>query len=165
MLFSEDVSTGQMLIGDFVIDPSDGRVAVAVSDAGGIEIYRKSVSSEGRFAHTASRDGEYRMCFANVEGLSQKSVQLSLSSGGRDYKELAKKSNLKPLELELKRLEDTVQLVHQEMKVLKEREMLMREVNGQSARRSTSCLKNASVRTPLIAPLACRCLCPLFRFD
>lgn len=128
---SEDVLTGELLIGDFTITPSDGRVSVTVSDSAGAVVYSKSVSSEGKFAHTASKPGEYRMCFHNSEGISQKTVALALSSGGRDYKEMAKKDNLKPLEIELKRLEDAVTTIHQEMKFLQEREKQMRETNGQ----------------------------------
>jgi len=87
---SEDVLTGELLIGDFTISPPDGRVSVTVSDASSAVVYSKSVQSEGKFAHTANKAGEYRMCFHNSEGVSQKTIGLMLSSGGRDYKEMAK---------------------------------------------------------------------------
>lgn len=132
---SEEVLVGQVLIGDFSITPSDGRVSTTVSDAAGSVFYSKSVSSDGKFAHTASRAGEVRMCFHNSEGVSQKTISLTLSNGGKDYKELAKKDHLKPLEVELKRLEDTVVQISQEMKSLQEREAKMRETNDSTGRR------------------------------
>lgn len=122
--------SGELLIGDFTISPADGRVSVTVSDSLGTAVYSKSVASEGKFAHTSSKAGEYRMCFHNSEGVSQKTISLQLSSGGRDYKELAKKDNLKPLEVELKRLEDAVVAIHAEMKLLQDREKQMRDTNG-----------------------------------
>jgi hypothetical protein len=131
---SEDVLAGELLIGDFSISPADGRVSVAVTDPLANTVYSKAVQSEGKFAHTASKPGEYRMCFHNSEGVSQKTIALTLSSGGRDYKEMAKKDNLKPLELELKRLEDTIVQIHQEMKFLQQREVQMRETNGPTTR-------------------------------
>lgn len=132
---SEDVLGGELLIGDLSVNPPDGRVAVLVTDPNGNSIYSKSVQSEGKFAHTASKPGEYRMCFHNNEGVSQKTIALTISSGGRDYKEMAKKDNLKPLELELKRLEDQIVQIHQEMKFLQQREIQMRETNGQKRAR------------------------------
>jgi hypothetical protein len=89
-LCSEDVLSGELLIGDFTVSPPDGRVSVTVSDGSSNVVYSKSVQSEGKFAHTANKPGEYRMCFHNSEGVSQKTVGLMLSSGGRDYKEMAK---------------------------------------------------------------------------
>ena len=133
--YSEDVLAGELLIGDFTISPADGRVSVAVNDAVGNSVYSKSVSSDGKFAHTASKPGEYRMCFHNSEGNSAKTVGLTLSSGGRDYKEMAKKDNLKPLELELKRLEDSIIQIHSEMKFLQQREVQMREINDSTSSR------------------------------
>jgi len=132
---SEDVLPGELLIGDFTVSPNDGRVSVSVTDTAGASIYSKSVSHEGKFAHTASASGEYRMCFHNSESSSTKTVSLSLSAGGRDYAEMAKKDNLKPLEVELKRLEDAVAQIHQEMKFLQTREQQMRDVNDSTARR------------------------------
>jgi hypothetical protein len=110
-------------------------VSVTVADTTGSSVYSKSVSDAGKFAHTASASGEYRMCFHNSESPSLKTVSLSLSAGGRDYAEMAKKDNLKPLEIELKRLEDAVGQIHQEMKFLQTREQQMRATNDSTASR------------------------------
>jgi phage shock protein A len=45
--------------------------------------------------------------------------------------------NLKPLEVELKRLEDSVAQIHQEMKFLQQREQQMRSTNGTAYREGT----------------------------
>lgn len=62
---SEDVLNGELLIGDFSVSPTDGRVSCTVSDASGTVVYSKSVNSDGKFAHTANKAGEYKMCFHN----------------------------------------------------------------------------------------------------
>lgn len=68
-------------------------MSVTVSDPSSAVVYSKSVQSDGKFAHTANKAGEYRMCFHNSEGVSQKTIGLMLSSGGRDYKEMAKSAS------------------------------------------------------------------------
>lgn len=123
------------MIGDYSVSPVDGRVSVTVADTTGTTVYTKSVTDNGKFAHTAAAAGEYRMCFLNSEGSSTKTLSLSLSAGGRDYAEMAKKDNLKPLEIELKRLEDAVAQIHQEMKFLQTREQQMRATNDSTASR------------------------------
>jgi hypothetical protein len=45
---------------------------------------------------------------------------------------VAKKENLKPLELELRRLEDLVVSIHDNMEYMKTREEAMRNTNGRT---------------------------------
>eukprot|EP00455_Lapot_gusevi_P008119 TRINITY_DN134_c0_g1_i2.p2 TRINITY_DN134_c0_g1~~TRINITY_DN134_c0_g1_i2.p2 ORF type:complete len:110 (-),score=38.83 TRINITY_DN134_c0_g1_i2:93-422(-) len=70
------------------------------------------------------------MCFTNI-GLSQKTVSFILKTGvnAKDYSAVAKKDNLKPLEVELRRLEDIVQSIHDDMLYLRSREEEMRNTN------------------------------------
>lgn len=130
-IISEDVLTGEVLIGDYTINPSsDGRTTVTVYDGAGAVVYNRQVGGEGKFAHTAAKPGEYKMCFTNTESNTPKTVNLAISSGKE--KKLAEKSNLKPLEMELKRLEESIIQIHQEMSILQAREIQMREINGET---------------------------------
>lgn len=131
---SDDVFVGELLIGDFTVTPPEGKITCTVYDSAGVVIHNKAVQSEGKFAHTASKPGEYKMCFHNTEGINPKTINLSVTSSSKDYKEMAKKDNLKPLEMELKRLEDTITQIHTEMRYLQDREGQMRETNGRRER-------------------------------
>ena len=64
--------------------------------------------------------------------MSQKTVTLNLKTGvnAKDYSAVAKKDNLKPLEIELRRLEDQVQAIHDDLQYMRGREENMRDTNG-----------------------------------
>lgn len=66
VFFSEDVLNGELMIGDYSWNPPDGRVAVTVTDPVGNIVHSKAADRDGKFAYTATRGGEYRVCFLNV---------------------------------------------------------------------------------------------------
>jgi len=122
------------VVGEYDYHPKfdDSRMWITVADPLGAIVYSKLASSEGKFAHTATVDGEYRACFSNEgAGHPQKIVTFDFHTGAdaKDYSSVAKQGQLKPLEVELKRLEDMVISIHQEMEYLKEREVAMRATN------------------------------------
>jgi hypothetical protein len=47
----------------------------------------------------------------------------------QDYSAIAKKEHLKPLELELRRIEDTVEMIQKDFEYMREREAVMRDTN------------------------------------
>ena len=59
-------------------------------------------------------------------------VQLEIKTGvdAKDYTEIAKVEHLKPIELELRKMEDTVSTIHAEMLYMRAREEAMRNTNG-----------------------------------
>lgn len=93
-----------------------------------------------KFAHTSSIAGEYRTCFANNEGSSAKTISFVLRTGlnaNKDYASIAKQQSLKPIEVQLKKLEDTVTGIYSDMKYMKGREKDMRQINDSIGRRVT----------------------------
>ena len=70
------------------------------------------------------------MCFAN-RGLMPRQVELEFSAGvdAADYTDLARKEHLKPLELQLRKMEDRVETIHREMMAQREREEAHRNTN------------------------------------
>jgi len=64
--------------------------------------------------------------------MTQKTVTFSFKTGvnAKDYSSVAKKDNLKPLEVELRKLEDTTALIHEELLYMKERESTRRQAAG-----------------------------------
>mmetsp|Transcript_62427 Transcript_62427/g.56290 ORF Transcript_62427/g.56290 Transcript_62427/m.56290 type:complete len:202 (+) Transcript_62427:54-659(+) len=108
---SDYLAEGELLIGEFSIDPIrregiDDGVITTVSDPTEETVYDKNVDN-GKFAFTSPENGEYVFCFKNEDDL-EKTVKFNTHSGvkAKDYSDIVKKENLKPLEAKLKRLED-----------------------------------------------------------
>ena len=70
------------------------------------------------------------MCFTN-RGLVPRTIDLEFSAGtdATDYTDLARKEHLKPLELQLRKMEDRVETIHREMMSQREREEAHRNTN------------------------------------
>merc|ERR1719445_388782 len=108
---SDYLSDGELLIGEFSIDPIrredvDEGVLMTVSDSTEETVYEKNVDN-GKFAFTSPASGEFVFCFNNYDDL-EKTVRFDTHSGvkAKDYSNIVKKENLKPLEAKLRRLED-----------------------------------------------------------
>ncbi len=68
-----------------------------------------------KIGYTASEPGNHQICIDNFND-SENTITFEFLSGvsARDYSDVAKKSNLKPIELNLKKLEDMVNyLIHE----------------------------------------------------
>lgn len=128
---SDDASEEELIVGKFSIVPEgDADILVKVYDPSNREVYSKVGSNTGKFAWTAKMEGEHKACFTNT-GSVPKIVTFFLEMGetSKDYDSVAKKENLKPMEIELKRIEDMVQIIHEDMAHLKVREEEMRITN------------------------------------
>lgn len=136
---SELVPRNELLRGDYtVLQPPGTRVSVNVFNPSQENIYTRGSDESGSFTATASTGGEFKVCIANNDGMNvDKQISLNLRSGleTKDYANIAKSSNLKPMEVELKRLEDLVNNVHQELQYLEGREKIQRTVNDSNASR------------------------------
>lgn len=133
---SDDVGKGELLVGEFSISPPNEAVSVTVSDPTGLVVYSKTQAGDGKFAYTAATAGEYRACFIGASS-GDKTISFVMRMGleTKDYSAAAKKDNLKPLEVELRRLEDTVTMIHNEMQYMKTREESMRATNDSTGTR------------------------------
>jgi len=130
---SEDVGKNELLVGEFT---SDALIGVGVTAPSGSSVYSKSQSGEGKFAYTADVAGDYRICFRNqANGVRTITFIIRTGMETKDYSSAAKKDNLKPLEVELRRLEDTVTQIHNDMLYMKAREEAMRATNDSTSSR------------------------------
>jgi p24 family protein delta-1 len=109
---------------------------VTVTTPSGSTQYSKQDSNTGKFAFSTAQEGEYRLCFANT-AMSTKTVKFSFDTGvsAKDYTTVAKKDNLKPLEVELRRLEDTTAEVHDELVAMRERHESLQALNDSTQSR------------------------------
>lgn len=99
-------------------------------------MYKKDSATSGKFAFTSDDYDTFSICFNSVApnniGEGKRTVTLSLKVGveARSYDAIAKAEKLKPMELELRRLEDLSQSVVHHFALMKKREEEHRDTNG-----------------------------------
>ncbi|CAN1179338.1 Transmembrane emp24 domain-containing protein p24delta5 [Linum perenne] len=95
---------------------------------------RQDNVTHGQFAFTTSEAGNYLACFwldEHQQHVTNISLGLEWKTGiaAKDWDSVAKKEKIEGVELDLKRLEASVESIHQNLIYLKERESEMREVS------------------------------------
>ncbi|RPA96530.1 hypothetical protein L873DRAFT_1829368 [Choiromyces venosus 120613-1] len=116
----------------------DGQqVNIHIRDAVGNEYGRpKDVVGEARMAFTSHADSAFDVCFENnIEdgrhsGLTR-SVELDVDIGAdaRDWSAIQAAEKLKPVEIELRRIEEVVSEIVNQMEYLRSREQKLRDTN------------------------------------
>ncbi|ETO22195.1 hypothetical protein RFI_15005 [Reticulomyxa filosa] len=123
---SEHLDNKELLVGEFSITPPStgasnaGGVKVTVSDPLEVNVYDKVVDN-GKFAFTSPAEGEYVICFKSQDTVD-KTVNFDVHSGvkAKDYSALAKKEHLKPIETDLKRIQDMAKETLNRYKAIRE---------------------------------------------
>jgi len=100
-------------------------------------IFENKDISDNTFAFTSHKDEDYQFCFTDVTRAgsvsrgSPRIVTLEYSTVGpkKDYVQLAKLENLKPIEVELRKVEDLVNSIKVDFDYLKDRESRHRNTN------------------------------------
>lgn len=105
-----------------------------VQDPKGKVLYTKSGQEEAQFAFTASLAGDYRACFTvqDMETALATTIRLDWKTGvaATNWDDIAKKENLDLMATELRKLEQVVKEIHEEMLYFRSREEQMRNLNG-----------------------------------
>ncbi|KAG7194572.1 vesicle coat component [Scheffersomyces spartinae] len=135
--FAQD---GLLVVVNLQIDgnPGDGQqLDLVIVDSMGFEYRRtKDIKDKVRIAFT-SHDAAFDVCFTNTlnsrfRGESYvRHVELDIESGAaaRDWNALQTANKLKPAEVELKRIEEVTNEIHEQLTYLKVREERMRDTN------------------------------------
>ena len=91
--------------------------------------FSQADTAGSKFSFTASSGGSHSVCFANG-GATKRAVELVWAAGAAaiDYADVAKVEQLKPLELEMRKLEDRLAAVRREMQFQREREESHRDL-------------------------------------
>jgi len=116
----EEFRQDTLVSGSASISPSTPdlqlNMKITTSDSS-VVFENRDLSQSSNYAFTSQHESEYAFCFfdaprpnAVVDPARPRLVNLRIQTGGgpKDYTDLAKKENLKPLELELRKLEDRV---------------------------------------------------------
>ncbi|KAK4604131.1 hypothetical protein RGQ29_012587 [Quercus rubra] len=138
---SEEIKANAMSVGKYsVINPNEGfplpdthRVTVRVNSPHGNNYHFGDHVEAGNFAFTAAESGDYTACFWTPEHKVPVMVTIEFDwrtgVAAKDWSNVAKKGQVETMELELKKLYDTVASIHEEMFYLREREEEMQQLN------------------------------------
>ncbi|KAJ9709378.1 hypothetical protein PVL29_001040 [Vitis rotundifolia] len=138
---AEDIKADSMTVGKYsVVNPNDGypipdshKVTVRVTSAYGNNYHYGDRVDSGQFAFPAAEAGDYMACFWVVDHKPPLTLTIDFDwktgVAAKDWSNVAKKGQVDVMELELKKLYDTVTSIHEEMFYLRGREEEMQELN------------------------------------
>ncbi|KAK1339373.1 hypothetical protein QTO34_020056 [Cnephaeus nilssonii] len=113
--------------------PPPGSLAGPITDSAGHILYSKEDATKGKFAFTTEDYDMFEVCFESkgTGRLPDQLVILDMKHGveAKNYEEIAKVEKLKPLEVELRRLEDLSESIVNDFAYMKKREEEMRDTN------------------------------------
>ncbi|KAG5492593.1 hypothetical protein JKF63_01172 [Porcisia hertigi] len=134
--FEQEVPSGTDLYIGYKADDAYGDFFDAsLTDEDGNSIYQMLGRSSGAIHHHTISGGEYSLCLTSRQGVqssrSTRKVLLVVQIGAdaKDYVAMATKEKLRPMEVQMRVMEDTVQEVHNEFMYFRDREAEMRNTN------------------------------------
>ncbi|KAJ7953856.1 Transmembrane emp24 domain-containing protein [Quillaja saponaria] len=138
---SEDIRSNSMTVGKYsIVNPNEGqpipdshKVTVRVTSSYGNSYHYSDHVESGQFAFVAVEAGDYMACFWAADHKPQTTLTIDFDwrtgVAAKDWSNVAKKGQVDVMELELKKLYDTVTSIHDEMFYLREREEEMQDLN------------------------------------
>ncbi|KAK4399825.1 Transmembrane emp24 domain-containing protein p24delta9 [Sesamum angolense] len=138
---AEDIKSNSMTVGKYQIVnlnegqplPDSHKISVRVTSSYGNSYHHSDNVNEGHFAFHAVEAGDYMACFTAADHKPSTTITIDFDwkSGvaAKDWTNVAKKGSVELMELELKKMFDTVQSIHDEMFYLREREEEMQQLN------------------------------------
>lgn len=132
----EEIHKDVLVTGAYELSEAPGqKTNLAVTDSKGHILYSKQDAKKGKFAFTTDEYDVFEVCFDNkiVAGGqgADREVTLVMKHGveAMNYEDLAKAEKLKPLEVELRRLEDLSKSIVDDFAYMRAREEEMRDTN------------------------------------
>ncbi|KAF7123834.1 hypothetical protein RHSIM_Rhsim12G0079100 [Rhododendron simsii] len=124
---SEDIKTNAMTVGKYtIVNPSEGhplpdshKITVRVTSQYGNSYHYADHVPSGQFAFQASEAGDYMACFWAADHKPQATITVDFDwktgVAAKDWTNVAKKGSIDAMEIELKKLYETVSSIHDEM--------------------------------------------------
>ncbi|KAL9225959.1 hypothetical protein vseg_001828 [Gypsophila vaccaria] len=139
---SEDIKSNSMTVGKYhIVNPNDAsaplpdshKLTVRVTSAYGNNYHTADKVESGQYAFTAVEAGDYMACFWSSEHNPPVTLTVDFDwktgVAAKDWGSVAKKGSIDVMELELKKLLDTINSIHEEMFYLRDREEEMQALN------------------------------------
>eukprot|EP00062_Callorhinchus_milii_P024585 gi/632984649/ref/XP_007909243.1/ PREDICTED: transmembrane emp24 domain-containing protein 10 [Callorhinchus milii] len=139
----EEIHKDVLVTGDYQISDQPGLSAhLKVTDSSGHILYSKEDATKGKFAFTTDDYDMFEICFESKLPpghfrVPDQVVTLNTKHGveAKSYEDIAKAEKLKPLEVELRRLEDLSESIVNDFAYMKQREEEMRDTNESTSAR------------------------------
>ena len=130
----EELHKDVLVTGEYQLSEASQKTHLTVTDSKGHVLFKKEDATKGKFAFTTEDYEMYKICFQS-EGKAgtgmDREVSLVLKHGAeaKDYDKMAAVEKMKPLEIELKRLEDLAEDIVNDFAYMRQREQEMRDTN------------------------------------
>ncbi|XP_013147755.1 PREDICTED: transmembrane emp24 domain-containing protein bai [Papilio polytes] len=132
----EELHANVLVAGEYEVGEAPGqRVDYIVRDSKGHILSQKDSITKGKFTFVTETYDTFEVCFLSKvpperRGISQE-VFLNIKVGfeAKNYEGIGEAAKLKPMELELKRLEDLSEAIVQDFTLMRKREEEMRDTN------------------------------------
>lgn len=141
----EELHRDVMVTGEYEVSEATApglRTDLRVTDSAGHTLYSKDDAKKGKFAFTTDNYEIYEICFESHGQpgnfrIPDQLVSLDIKHGveARNYDDIAKAEKLKPLEVDLRRLEDLSESIVKDFAFMKQREEEMRDTNESTSAR------------------------------
>ncbi|KAM3871026.1 transmembrane emp24 domain-containing protein 10-like [Diretmus argenteus] len=133
----EEIHKDVLVTGEYeVSEQPNTKTNLKITDSSGHTLYTKEDASKGKFAFTTEDYDMFEVCFESKSPMGtgrvpDQLVILDMKHGveAKNYEEIAKVEKLKPLEVELRRLEDLSDSIVNDFAYMKKREEEMRDTN------------------------------------
>eukprot|EP01100_Stratorugosa_tubuloviscum_P011157 TRINITY_DN492_c2_g1_i1.p1 TRINITY_DN492_c2_g1~~TRINITY_DN492_c2_g1_i1.p1 ORF type:complete len:213 (+),score=77.52 TRINITY_DN492_c2_g1_i1:114-752(+) len=138
----QEVGHDVVVVGEYLVASSFNSIlTIQVFDPVGSLVWQnQNAVGQGIFAHTSESSGELKICFldslkpgsqdnSHGQGRRQVSLKFKIGAEAKDYSSIAKREDVKPLELEALKLEDLIEDINADIHYLRFRESLMRNTN------------------------------------
>jgi len=138
----EEIHKDVLVTGEYEISEAQNqKVDLTVTDTKGHTLVSRTSTETGKFAFTTDDYDVFEICFISKipHGLQAQNqeVKLTIKTGveAKSYEGIGEASKLKPLEVELKRLEDLSESIVQDFAYMRQREEEMRDTNESTSSR------------------------------
>merc|ERR1712193_260105 len=132
----EEIHKDVLVSGEYEVQEAPGQtVDIVVTDSKSHKLYQKQEADTGKFLFNTEDNDVYDVCFVSHVSATQQGIQqeivLNTKHGveAKTYEALGEAAKLKPLEIELKRLEDLSEAIVQDFSYMRQREEEMRDTN------------------------------------
>jgi hypothetical protein len=133
----EEIHKDVLVTGEYELSDAPGQIAnLKVTDSKGHVLYNKDEASKGKFAFTTEEYDMFEICFESKiphggghGGDREVTINVKRGVEAKNYADIAKAEKLKPMEVELKRLEDLSESIVNDFAYMRAREEEMRDTN------------------------------------
>ncbi|KAI1286309.1 Transmembrane emp24 domain-containing protein 10 [Halotydeus destructor] len=129
----EEMRKGVLVSGDYELSDGSARADLLITDSKGHVAFSRESIDKGRFAVTSDEDDIFDFCLVAHQSPVQQAreVHLEMKHGveAKNYEEIAHVGKLKPMEMELAKLEDLSSSIVADFEYMKAREQEMRDTN------------------------------------